>query len=85
VHQTGKVPNVLVQSQRDWRAANHLLYQLLQWQCQACRVMITDKLPSYGAPEREVTLDVEYCRHKGLNNRVSTRTSRRDHESAGVN
>jgi putative transposase len=44
----------LAQSRRDQRAAKRLLRKLLKRQCWAPRVMITDKLPSYGAAKREV-------------------------------
>ncbi len=49
VDQTGMVLDVLVQRRRDKRAARRLLRKLLKRQCRAPRVMITDKLPSYGA------------------------------------
>ena len=70
VDQTGLVLAVLVQSRRDKRAAKRLLRKLLKRQCQAPRVMITGKLPSYGAAKREVMPGVEHWQHKGLNNRV---------------
>ena len=70
VDQTGMVLDVLVQSRRDKRAAKRLLRKLLKRQCRAPRVMITDKLPSYGAAKREVMPDVEHRQHKGLNNRA---------------
>ncbi|WP_189317762.1 DDE-type integrase/transposase/recombinase, partial [Streptomyces brasiliensis] len=34
------------------------------------RVIVTDKLRSYGAAHREVMPSVEHCSHKGLNNRA---------------
>ena len=34
------------------------------------RVMITDKLASYGAAKKEVMPSVEHRQHKGLNNRA---------------
>ncbi|MFF3151716.1 DDE-type integrase/transposase/recombinase, partial [Streptomyces sp. NPDC057927] len=34
------------------------------------RVIVTDKLRSYGAAHREVTRSVEHRSHKGLNNRA---------------
>ena len=43
---------------------------LLKRQCRAPRIMITDKLPSYGAAKREVVPGVEHRQHKGLNNRA---------------
>ena len=70
VDQTGMVLDVLVQSRRDKRAAKRLLRKLLKRQCRAPRVMITDKLPSYGAAKREAMPGVEHRQHKGLNNRA---------------
>src|SRR4051794_16568944 len=34
------------------------------------RVMITDKLASYGAAKREIMPGIEHRQHKGLNNRA---------------
>src|ERR671914_139769 len=70
VDQTGMVLDVLVQSRRDERAAERLLRKLLKRQCRAPRVMITDKLASYGAAKRELMPGVEHRQHKGLNNRA---------------
>src|ERR687891_2282061 len=70
VDQTGMVLDVLVQRRRDKRAAERLLRKLLKRQCRAPRVMVTDKLPSYGAAKREGMPGVEHRRHKGLNNRA---------------
>ena len=64
------VLDILVQSRRDTQAAKRLLCKLLKWQCRPPRVMITDKLASYGAARREVMPSVEHRRHKGLNNRA---------------
>src|SRR3954452_341292 len=68
--QDGLVLDMLVQSRRDKRAAKRLLRKLLKRQCRAPRVMITDKLASYGAAKREVMPSVEHRKHKGLNNRA---------------
>src|ERR687893_3154344 len=70
VDQTGMVLDVLVQSRRDKRAAERLLRKLLKRQRRAPRVMIPDKLASYGAAKRELMPGVEHRRHKGLNNRA---------------
>src|SRR3954453_16581564 len=70
VDQEGVVLDVLVQSRRDKRAAKRLLRKLLKKQGRAPRVMITDKLASYGAAKRELMPGVEHRRHKGLNNRA---------------
>ncbi len=70
VDQHGRVLDVLVQSRRDKQAAKRLLRKLLKKQMRPPRVMITDKLASYGAAKREVMPGVEHRRHKGLNNRA---------------
>src|SRR4051794_38262192 len=66
VDQDGFVLDVLVQSRRDKKAAKRLLRKLLKKQGRAPRVMITDKLASYGAAKDEVMPAVEHRRHKGL-------------------
>ena len=70
VDQTGMVLDVLVQGRRDKRAAKRLLRKLLKRQGRPPRVMITDKLPSYGAAKQDLVPGVEHRRHKGLNNRA---------------
>src|SRR4051794_19514381 len=66
VDQDGVVLDVLVQRRRDKRAAKRLLRKLLKRQTRVPRVMITDKLASYGAAKGEVMPSVEHRRHKGL-------------------
>ncbi len=44
--------------------------KLLKGQGRPPRVMITDKLRSYGAAKREIMPGVEHRSHKGLNNRA---------------
>src|SRR4051812_10888322 len=70
VDQTGVVLDVLVQRRRDKQAAKRLLRKLLKRQMRLPRVMITDKLASYGAAKGEVMPSVEHRRHKGLDNRA---------------
>jgi putative transposase len=70
VDQAGLVLDVLVQSRRDARAAKRLLRKLLKRQMRPPRVMITDKLASYGAAKKDVMPSVEHRQHKGLNNRA---------------
>src|SRR5262244_749618 len=70
VDHTGIVLDVLVQRRRDKQAAKRLLRKLLKKQMRAPRVMITDKLASYGAAKREVMPGIEHRQHKGLNNRA---------------
>ena len=70
VDQTGMVLDVLVQSRHDKHAAKRLLRKLLKKQMRSPRLLITDKLRSYGAAKREIMPGVEHRQHKGLNNRA---------------
>jgi putative transposase len=74
VDQHGVVLDILIQSRRDKKAAKRLMKKLLKklLKKQGCapRVMITDKLKSYGAAKREIMPGVEHRQHKGLNNRA---------------
>ena len=67
VDQTGIVLDVLVQRRRDKQAAKRLLRKPLKKQMRSPRVMITDKLASYGAAKREVMPGIEHRQHKWLN------------------
>jgi putative transposase len=71
VDQHGAVLDVLVQSRRDKHAAKRLMHKLLKKHGRAPRVLITDKLKSYAAANRDLGLSVEHRRHKGLNNRAA--------------
>src|SRR4051794_30776456 len=66
VDQDGVVLDVLVQSRHDKAAAERLLRKLLKKQMRPPRVMVTNKLPSYGAAKKEITPGVEHRQHKGL-------------------
>ena len=68
--QHGAVLDVLVQSRRDRHAAKRLMRKLLRKHGRAPRVLITDKLKSYAAANRDLGLNVEHRQHKGLNNRA---------------
>ena len=70
VDQNGIVLDVLVQRRRDTRAAQRLMKRLLKSAIIPPRVMITDKLRSYGAARAKMGLQVEHRQHKGLNNRA---------------
>jgi putative transposase len=69
VDQDGNVLDILVQSRRNQAAAKKFFRRLLKGLQYVPRVLITDKLASYGAAKREVLPSVEHRRHKGLNNR----------------
>src|SRR5262249_51556863 len=70
VDQAGVVLDGLVQRRRNKQAAKRLLRKLLKRQMRPPRVMITDKLASYGAAKREIMPGIEHRQHKGLNNRA---------------
>jgi putative transposase len=72
----GTVLDILVQNWRDTAAARRLP-----------RVVVTDKLRSYGAAHREVMPCVEHRSHKGLNNRAENShqpTRQRERAMKGV-
>ena len=70
VDQHGAVPDVLAQSRRDRHVARRLMRKLLRKHGRAPRALITDKLRSYAAANRDLGLNVEHRQHKGLNNRA---------------
>ena len=70
VDQDGFTLDVLVQSRRDRKAAKRLLRKLMKKGAMAPRVLVTDKLGSYGAARRDMGLRIEHRQHKGLNNRA---------------
>lgn len=69
VNSNGEVLDILVQSRRNARAAKRFISRLIvRWG--KPRVIITDKLRSYGAALRKLALDADHRAHKGLNNRI---------------
>lgn len=66
VDQTGVVLDFLLRSRRDTQAAKRLLRKLLKRQMRPPRVMITDKLASYGAARNDIMPRIEHRQHKGL-------------------
>jgi putative transposase len=70
VDQDGYVLDEIVQSRRDAKAAKRLLRRLLKKQGCPPRRMITDKLGSYAAAQRQIMPEVEHRSHQGLNNRA---------------
>lgn len=59
-----------MQSHRDKKAAKQFFKKLLKGLRYVPRVIITDKLKSYGAARWEVLPGVEHHQHKSLNNRA---------------
>jgi len=70
VDQNGVVVDILVQPKRDRFAAIHFFRKLLRATGSRPRVIITDKLRSYGAAKRIVMPKVAHRQHRYLNNRA---------------
>ena len=70
VDQDGNVLDILVQSRRKKQAAKKFFRKLLKGCQYVPRVIITDKLKSYGAAKRESLPGVEHRQHRYLNNRA---------------
>ena len=70
VDQDGDVLDILVQKRRDKRAAKRFFRKLLKGLRYAPRVIVTDKLRSYGAAGREVLPSVRHVHDRWRNNRA---------------
>jgi putative transposase len=79
VDQDGVVLDILVQERRDARAAKRFFKKLLTGLQYVPRVIVTDKLRSYGVARRELLPQVEHRQSRYLNNRAenSHRPTRR--------
>src|SRR5215510_12444665 len=70
VDQDGVELDILVQRRRNKQAAKEFFRKLLKGCQYVPRVLITDKLGSYGAAKKEMLPRVEHRQHKHLNNRA---------------
>jgi putative transposase len=70
VYQFGIVLDVLVQSRRDRYSAQKLMRKRHRKCGVSPRVLITDKLKSYAAANKDRGLKFDHRQHKGLNNRA---------------
>jgi putative transposase len=70
VDQDGNVLDILVTSRRDAKAATRFFRKLLTGLEYAPRVLVTDKLASYGVARRRLMTGVAHRRSKYLNNRA---------------
>jgi putative transposase len=68
--QDGHVLDIWVQRRRDKHAAKKFFRRLLKGCQYVPRMIITDKLKSYGAAKREIWPGVEHRQHWYLNNRA---------------
>ena len=69
VNQDGNVLDILVTSRRDGKAATRFFRKLLKGLEYVPRVLVTDKLASYGVAHRRLMRSVEHRQSKYLNNR----------------
>ena len=79
IDQHGTVLDILVQSRRNAKAAKRFFKKLLKGLQYVPRVIVTDKLKSYGAAMRKILPGVEHRQSRYLNNRaeVSHQPTRR--------
>ena len=86
VDQDGEVLDILVQPRRNKQAAKKFFRKLLHKLQYIPRVIITDKLRSYGAAKAEMLPDVLHIQDKGKNNRAENShqiTSERERRMRG--
>jgi len=69
VDQDGVVLDILVQPRRDAKAAKRFFKRLLKGLKYEPRVIVTDKLKSYGVARRQILPRVEHRQSRYLNNR----------------
>ena len=79
VDQHGVALDILVQERRDAKAAKRFFRRLLKGLDYVPRVIVTDKLRSYGVAKRQLLPDTEHRQSRYLNNRAenSHRPTRR--------
>jgi putative transposase len=70
VDQDDHVLDILVQRRRNKQAAKRFFRKLLKGLTYVPRVLIIDKLKSYGAAKQEMLPGVEHRQHRYLNNRA---------------
>ena len=83
VDQDGVVLDILVQARRDANAAKRFVKRILKGLHYVPRVIVTDKLRSYGVAQRQLLPGVEHRPSRYLNNRAENshrRTRRRERQ-----
>ena len=70
VDQHGVLLDILMQRRRNTDAAYRFFRKLLKSTGFAPRVIVPDKLKSYGAAKKDILKGVKHRQHKGLNNRA---------------
>ena len=85
VDQNGVVLDILVQPRRNANAAKRFFKRLLKSLQYVPRVIVTDKLWSYGVAQRRLLPGIEHRQSRYLNNRAENSLDPRDDESARCN
>src|SRR5262245_53758610 len=70
VDQDGNIPDILVQPHWDQHAAARFFRKLLKGLRYVPRLLVTDRLGSYGAARRELLPSVDHCQDRRRNNRA---------------
>ena len=70
VDQDGDVLDILVQKRKDKQAAVRFFKKLMKGQGRSARLIVTDKLPSYGAARKEIMPTSMHCDDRYANNRA---------------
>src|ERR1700732_5092216 len=85
VDQDGVVLDILVQRRRDGNAAKRFFRRLLKGLQYVPRVIVTDKLRSYGVAQRQILPEVEHRQSRYLTTALKTRIVRPDAANARCN
>ena len=70
VDQDGDVLDILVQKHKNKQAASRFFKKLMKGQGLSARLIVTDKLPSYGAANKTVMPTSMHCHDRYANNRA---------------
>jgi len=70
VDQDGDVLDILVQNRKNKQAALRFFKKLMKGQGRSARLIVTDKLPSYGAARKDIMPTSMHCDDRYANNRA---------------
>ena len=70
VDQDGDVLDILVQKHKNKQAASRFFKKLMKGQGRSARLIVTDKLPSYGAARKAIMSTSMHCCDRYANNRA---------------
>jgi putative transposase len=70
VDQDGDVLDILVQNRKNKQAALRFFKKLMKGQGRSARLIVSDKLPSYGAARKDIMPTSMHCDDRYANNRA---------------